>query len=68
MIPDESTVQKAETMMKKVCDGETVSQEEADSATSATDNDTQAAAEGSTAETQGETADAQTADGTVAQQ
>ena len=79
MIPDESTVQKAETMMKKVRDGETVSQEEADSATSAaaaTDNDTQAAAEESTAETQGETADAtqdgtadaQTADGTVAQQ
>ena len=64
MIPDESTVQKAETMMKKVRDGETVSQEEADSATSAaaaTDNDTQAAAEGSTA-------DAQTADGAVAQQ
>lgn len=79
MIPDESTVQKAETMMKKVRDGETVSQEEADSATSAaaaTDNDTQAAAEGSTAEAQGETAnatqdgtaDAQAADGTVAQQ
>lgn len=74
MIPDESTVQKAETMMKKVRDGETVSQEEADSATSAaaaTDNDTQAATEGSTAETQGETADATqdgTADGTVAQQ
>ena len=74
MIPDESTVQKAETMMKKVRDGETVSQEEADGATSAaaaTDNDAQAAAEGSTAETQGETADATqdgTADGTVAQQ
>lgn len=79
MIPDESTVQKAETMMKKVRDGETVSQEEADSATSAavaTDNDAQAAAEGSTAEAQGETADAtqngtadaQSADGTVAQQ
>ena len=53
MIPDESTVQKAEAMMKKVRDGETVSQEEADSATSAavaTDNDAQAA------------------DGTVAQQ
>lgn len=46
MIPDESTVQKAEAMMKKVRDGETVSQEEADSATSAaaaTDNDAQAA-------------------------
>ena len=79
MIPDESTVQKAEAMMKKVRDGETVSQEEADSATSAaaaTDNDAQAAAEGSTAEAQGETAaatqdgtaDAQSADGTVAQQ
>lgn len=79
MIPDESTVQKAEAMMKKVRDGETVSQEEADSATSAaatTDNDAQAAAEGSTAEAQGETADAtqngtadaQAADGTVAQQ
>ena len=78
MIPDESTVQKAEAMMKKVRDGETVSQEEADSATSvaeATDNDAQAAAEGSTAEAQGETADAtqngtadaQAADGTVAQ-
>ena len=79
MIPDESTVQKAEAMMKKVRDGETVSQEEADSATSAaatTDNDAQAAAEGSTAEAQGETADAtqdgtadaRSADGTVAQQ
>lgn len=79
MIPDESTVQKAEAMMKKVRDGETVSQEEADSATSVaatTDNDAQAAAEGSTAEAQGETADAtqngtadaQAADGTVAQQ
>ena len=79
MIPDESTVQKAEAMMKKVRDGESVSQEEADSATSAaatTDNDAQAAAEGSTAEAQGETADAtqngtadaQAADGTVAQQ
>ena len=79
MIPDESTVQKAAAMMKKVRDGETVSQEEADSATSAavaTDNDAQAAAEGSTAEAQGETADAtqdgtadaQAADGTVAQQ
>ena len=79
MIPDESTVQKAEAMMKKVRDGETVSQEEADSATSAAaaaDNDTQAAAEGSTAEAQGETADAtqdgtadtQAADGAVAQQ
>ena len=65
--------------MKKVRDGETVSQEEADSATSAavaTDNDAQAAAEGGTAEAQGETADAtqngtadaQSADGTVAQQ
>ena len=78
MIPDESTVQKAEAMMKKVRDGETVSQEEADSATSAaaaTDNDAQAAAEESTAEAQGETADAtqngtadaQAADGTVAE-
>ncbi len=75
---DESTVQKAEAMMKKVRDGDCF-QEEADSATSAaatTDNDAQAAAEGSTAEAQGETADAtqngtadaQAADGTVAQQ
>lgn len=49
MIPDESTVQKAEAMMKKVRDGETVSQEEADSATSvaaATDNDAQAGCRG----------------------
>ena len=78
MIPDESTVQKAEEMMKKVRDGETVTQEEADAATSAaaaTDNDAQAAAEGSTAAAEGETAnatqdgsaDTQAADGTAQQ-
>ena len=78
MVPDESTVQKAQQMMKKVRDGETVTQEEADAATSAataTDNDAQATADGSTAAAQGETANAtqdssaetQTADGTVQQ-
>ena len=75
MIPDESTVQKAEEMMKKVRNGESVSQEEADAATSAADNDVQATAEGSTAAAQGETANAtqdgsaetQPADGTVQQ-
>ena len=78
MIPDESTVQKAEEMMKKVRNGESVSQEEADAATSAAaaaDNDAQATAEGSTAAAQGETANAtqdgsaetQPADGTVQQ-
>lgn len=78
MVPDESTVQKAQQMMKKVRDGETVTQEEADAATSAaaaTDNDAQVTADGSTAAAQGETANAtqdssaetQTADGTVQQ-
>lgn len=78
MVPDEATVQKAQQMMKKVRDGETVTQEEADAATSAataTDNDVQATADGSTAAAQGETANAtqdssaetQTADGTVQQ-
>ena len=78
MVPDESTVQKAQQMMKKVRDGETVTQEEADAATSAAaaiDNDAQATADGSTAAAQGETANAtqdssaetQTADGTVQQ-
>lgn len=78
MVPDEATVQKAQQMMKKVRDGETVTQEEADAATSAaaaTDNDAQATADGSTAAAQGETANAtqdssaeiQTADGTVQQ-
>lgn len=68
MIPDESTVQKAETMMKKVRDGETVSQEEADD--SAADNSSEDnSTESASADTaQDVTADAQTAEGTVQQQ
>ena len=69
MIPDESTVQKAEEMMKKVRDGETVSQEEADadaSAAAATDTDTQSAAETTDTAAQNAT-DTQAADNGAAQ-
>lgn len=58
MIPDESTVQKAQQMMKRVRDGEPVSQEEADAGTStaaAQDSDSSAVT------------DTQTADGAVQQ-
>ena len=58
MIPDESTVQKAQQMMKRIRDGEPVSQEEADAGTStaaAQDSDSSAVT------------DTQTTDGAVQQ-
>ena len=70
MIPDESTVQKAEEMMKKVRDGETVSQEEADadaSAAAATDTDTQSAAAETTDTAAQNATDTQAADSGAAQ-
>ena len=72
MIPDESTVQKAQQMMKKVRDGEPVSQEEADAGTStsaASDNEPQATSEGAAAVAQDNSTatDVQTAEGTVQQ-
>ena len=70
MIPDESTVQKAESLMKKVRDGETISQEEADapiSAAASTDSSAQTSTDGSTDTAQDGTADATAAD-TSAQQ
>lgn len=72
MIPDESTVQKAQQMMKKVRDGELVSQEEADARTStsaASDNEPQATSEGAAAVAQDNSTatDVQTAEGTVQQ-
>ena len=70
MIPDESTVQKAEEMMKKVRDGETVSQEEADadaSAAAATDTDTQSAVAETTDTAAQNATDTQAADSGAAQ-
>ena len=70
MIPDESTVQKAEEMMKKVRDGETVSQEEADadaSAAAATATDTQSATAETTDTAAQNATDTQAADNGAAQ-
>ena len=69
-IPDESTVQKAEEMMKKVRDGETVSQEEADadaSAAAATATDTQSATAETTDTAAQNATDTQAADNGAAQ-
>ena len=65
MIPNEATVQKAETMMKKVRDGETVSQEEADDSTAdSSPAENVVAADAA----QDSTGDAQTADDSAQQQ
>ena len=65
MIPNEATGQKAETMMKKVRDGETVSQEEADDSTAdSSPAENVVAADAA----QDSTGDAQTADDSAQQQ